>query len=96
MKHKAADSFWRDFKRLPKNYQKKAEKAFKLFSENQRHPSFETHPLRGTHNPKLYVGYLDDGYRFIFHYEHDAIVYRRIGKHEIEDEETRRRSKRKR
>jgi hypothetical protein len=68
---------------------KRARKAFELFKENPRHPAFETHPIRGTNNPKIIEGYLTKGYRFTFHYEDDIVVFRRIGKHDIVDQEAR-------
>lgn len=89
MAHKPTQRFWEDYRRLPDDIKKKARKAFRLFSQNPRHPSLETHYIRGTNNPKVYEGYIDRGYRFTFHYEEDAVVYRRIGPHSIVDEESR-------
>lgn len=89
MEYKALRSFWRDYRNLPPKLQEKAKKAFALFKQNPHHPSLQTHPIRGTSNPKIFEGYLDRGYRFTFHYEEGAVVFRRIGSHDIIDEEAR-------
>lgn len=89
MKHRALKSFWKDYEKLPEELKEKARKAFFLFKENPRHQSFQTHHIKGTGNPKIFEGYLDKGYRFTFHYEDDAAVFRRIGPHSIIDEEER-------
>ena len=89
MQYKYAESFRRDYRKLPEDIKAKASKALKLFAENSRHPSLKTHKIKGTKNPTVFEGYIDAGYRFTFHYEEDAVVYRRIGLHKIIDEEAR-------
>lgn len=89
MEYKATKSFWEDYKNLPPELKEKAKKNFELFKQNQRHPSLQTHHIKGTSNPKVYEGYLDKGYRFTFHYEEGSVVFRRIGSHGIIDEEAR-------
>ena len=89
MQHKPTKRFWKDYRRLPKDVQEKARKAFKQFAENPKHPSLKTHKIKGAKNPDVFEGYIDENYRFTFHYEPDAIVYRRIGPHSIIDEEAR-------
>jgi mRNA-degrading endonuclease RelE of RelBE toxin-antitoxin system len=37
--HKATPSFWKHYNELPKNVQKRAEKAFKQLKANPSHPS---------------------------------------------------------
>lgn len=89
MEYKTTKSFWEDYKALPPELQEKAKKNFELFKENPRHPSLQTHQIRGTDNPKIFEGYLDKGYRFTFEYGEDSVIFRRIGPHSIIDEEAR-------
>lgn len=77
------DSFWEDYKKLPKSIQKKVDKAVRIFPENRRHPSFASHKIKGTKNPTILECYLGKKYRFTFHYEGDFIVFRRVGDHSI-------------
>ena len=91
MRYILTEKFRRDLKQLPDEVRKKARKAIELFKENQRHPSLQTHKILGTSNPTKFEGYIDRkrGYRFTFHYEDDAVVFRRAGPHSIIDEEAR-------
>jgi mRNA-degrading endonuclease RelE of RelBE toxin-antitoxin system len=85
MIYKASKQFWKDYQELPPEIQKKAKNAFSQFKANPRHPSLETHPIRGTRNPKIFEGYITKSYRFTFHYDVDSVVFRRIGDHSIID-----------
>jgi hypothetical protein len=87
MRFKTADSFWQDYRGLPKGIKEKARRIHKQFVADPRHPSIKTHKIRGTSNPVIFEGYIDKGYRFTFHYEEDCIVFRRCGPHSIIDEE---------
>lgn len=89
MEFKTTKSFWRDYRNLTPELKERARKSFELFKENPQHPSFQTHIIKGTNNPKIFEGYLDKGNRFTFHYEEDCIVFRRIGPHNIVDKEAR-------
>lgn len=90
MRYKPLKSFWEDYAELTPELQERADKAFELFKENPRHPSLQTHHIRGTRKPKVYEGYVTKSCRFTFHYRGDTIVFRRIGPHSVIDEEARR------
>jgi mRNA-degrading endonuclease YafQ of YafQ-DinJ toxin-antitoxin module len=91
MKYKSTRKFQEDYQKLTPELKEKAKKVFRLFQDNPRHPSLQTHSIRGTKNPKIFEGYVDrnSGYRFTFHYEEDTVVFRRIGPHKIIDKEAR-------
>jgi mRNA-degrading endonuclease RelE of RelBE toxin-antitoxin system len=88
MKYERSKNFRRDFRKLPQHIQQKVLKALLLFEENPRHPSLQTHIIRGAGNPKVFEGYVDRNYRFTFHYEDDTVVFRRVGPHSIIDQES--------
>lgn len=89
MEHLPTNSFWEDYRDLPDEIKEKAKKAFELFKDNPRHPSFQTHKILGTGNPTVFEGYIDMHYRFTFYYDEDAIVYLAIGRHSIIDQASR-------
>jgi len=49
--------------------------------ENPRHPSLQTHPVRGTRG--VFEAYIDDGNRITFHYGKGHIVLRTHCNHDI-------------
>jgi mRNA-degrading endonuclease YafQ of YafQ-DinJ toxin-antitoxin module len=89
MHYRVQESFWEDFDQLPAEIKKKVRKVLRLFPENTRYPSFETHRIKGTRSPKRFEGYVDKKYRFTFHYEKNKLVFRRVGDHSIVDIESR-------
>ena len=89
MQYRVQPSFLEDFDQLPEEIKKKVRNVLRLFPENTRHPSFESHRIRGTKNPKRFEGYVDKKYRFTFHYEKNLLVFRRVGDHSIVDIESR-------
>lgn len=89
MEYKYLQSFRDDYKKLPPQIQERVKKALELFEQNQRHPSLQTHPIRGTSNPKIFEGYISKSYRFTFHYGEDSIIFRRVGPHNVVDQESR-------
>ena len=89
MKFRAARSFWRDYERLPERLKDKADEAFRKFRDNPRDPAFRIHKIRGTSKPEIFEGYLTHSYRFTFEIEGDTYIFRRIGPHDIIDEEER-------
>ncbi len=58
-------------------------KCVALLGENPRHPSLQTHPVRGTRNPKVFEAYVDMKNRVTFHWEGDTIVLRNNCHHDI-------------
>lgn len=60
-------------------------KKLPLFLENINHRSFRTKKVQGTKNPEIWEASLTMSYRFTFHFEEDAMVFRNIGTHAILD-----------
>jgi hypothetical protein len=52
-----------------------------LLGQNTRHPSLQTHPMRGTKG--VFEAYVDKKNRVTFHYESGKIVLRRNCDHRI-------------
>lgn len=80
MKFILTDSFKGDFRRLPKDIQRRAEKSLRLLTENFRHPSLRTKKIEGTGD--IWEARITRGYRFTFQIRNDAYVLRRVGSHE--------------
>jgi len=74
------------YNQLPDEVKAKVAKVFDLFRQNPRHPSLRVKKMRGLEN--IYEGRIDQDYRFTFHYEGDLVVFRKIGKHDILDDES--------
>lgn len=58
-------------------------KCVSLLGSNPRHPGLQTHPVRGTHNPKVFEAYVDKKNRVTFHWHEGRIVLRNNCNHEI-------------
>jgi hypothetical protein len=58
-------------------------KCVALLGENPRHPGLQTHPVRGTRNPKVFEAYVDMKNRVTFHWDGDTIVLRNNCHHDI-------------
>jgi mRNA-degrading endonuclease RelE of RelBE toxin-antitoxin system len=85
MKYIRTERFKKAAVKLPHEIQTKAAKAFLLFKDNPRHPSLGVKRVQGM--PDVWEGRIDIHYRFTFHYEGDACVFRNIGLHEIVERE---------
>lgn len=70
---------------LPEDKADLFEKKLPLFLENINHRSFRTKKVQGTKNPEIWESSLTMSYRFTFHFEEDAIVFRNVGTHAILD-----------
>lgn len=73
--------FKQDYKRLPKNIQKTADKQLSLLIENPRHPSLQIRKLRSDPTGKIWYGRISRDYRFTFEIEGEFYILRGIGKH---------------
>jgi mRNA-degrading endonuclease RelE of RelBE toxin-antitoxin system len=85
MKYIRTERFKKAAVKLPREIQTKAAKAFLLFKDNPHHPSLGVKRVQGM--PDVWEGRIDIHYRFTFHYEGDACVFRNIGLHEIVERE---------
>ncbi len=85
MKYKMTPEFREDYAALPEAIKAKVKRAFELFQQDPRHPSLHTKKIRGTEG--IFEGRIDRQYRFTFHYEGDAVFFRKVGPHHIIDEE---------
>ena len=68
-----------DYRALPGAIQDKADKAFRLFRDNPRHPSL--HAEKIDHKKDIWSARIDLNYRFTFQWIHDGIFIRRIASH---------------
>ena len=69
-----------DYKKLPLNIQKKADKQFIFLLTNYRHPSLRTRKMG---DKGLFEGRIDIHYRFTFQVEEENIYILIIGPHDI-------------
>ena len=87
MRFVRTDNFKRDFKKLPEEIKRSADKALFFFSENMRHPSLRTKKMEGqrdTHGRDIWEARVSRAYRFTFAIDHDLCILYRIGPHDIE------------
>jgi mRNA interferase RelE/StbE len=85
MRYRRTPEFIEEYEALPAKIKAKVKKAFKLFKENPRHSSLQTKKIQGVED--IYEGRIDRKYRFTFHYDGDTVVFRRIGPHDVVDQE---------
>lgn len=74
-------SFKKDYKKLPFDIQKIAEKQLKLFITNWRYPSLQTKKMKGFIN--IFEARVTADYRFTFQVFQDGYILRRIGRHDV-------------
>ena len=81
------EQFKADFKKLPDQINRRAEKAFRFFVENARHPSLRTKKMEGQFDHEgrnIWEARVTKNYRFTFAIEGDTYILYRIGSHDIE------------
>lgn len=78
--------FRKDYQGLPEDIRARADKQLALFVENPRHPSLRVQKIRGSRQTR-WEGRITRGYRFTFEWEGDTVFLRRMGTHEIIDQE---------
>lgn len=76
-----ADSFVRDYVRLPDQVRAFVEKAIRRLAENPRHPSLSLRKMRGLKD--VAEARITRGYRLTFNWQHDVITFRHVGTHDI-------------
>ena len=74
-------SFIRDYRALPDQLQKTADKKLKLLLSNQRHPSLNIKKMQDPRD--IWEGRITQGYRFTFQMEGEVVILRRLGTHDI-------------
>ncbi len=79
-------AFQKDFQDLPEEIRAQAEKQLALFVENPQHPSLGVKRIRGGQASR-WEGRITRRHRFTFDQEGEFVVLRRIGTHEIIDQE---------
>lgn len=70
----------KDYKKLPLNIQKKADKQFSILTDNYRHSSLRTRKMGGSN---IYEARIDIHYRFSFQVEGEGMYILIIGPHDI-------------
>jgi len=80
MKIIRADSFKRDYKKLPDKVKKQTDKALQLLIANLFHPSLRAKKIKSGEN--IREARVTKDYRFSFEIRGDTYILRRIGKHE--------------
>ncbi len=81
----ADEDFWRLYASLPKDIQKAAKKAFRLFQQNPDHPSLLFKPLQG--DSDFYSARINAKYRAVGQRDGAVIVWFWIGSHADFDKE---------
>lgn len=76
------DSFLNDFRALPKDIQKRAEKALRLLTTNPRHPSLHVHKME-PRREGIWEARVTVSYRITFTAAPNELILRRIGTHSI-------------
>ena len=74
-------SFDRDYARLPRDIQERADKQLALLLANPRHPSLQLKKMTGRGD--IWEGRVTRDYRFTFVVEGDTYALRRIGSHDV-------------
>jgi mRNA-degrading endonuclease RelE of RelBE toxin-antitoxin system len=78
---RVAKRFQREYSELPKNIQRKVDKAIRLLAGNMRYPSLHTKPVQGA--PGVYEARVDDQYRMTYErLPGDILQLRVVGLHD--------------
>jgi len=80
VKIRRTNSFPKDYRGLAAEHRAQGDKQLTLLLENPRHPSLRLKKLKGT---QVFEIRISKGYRLTFGYEHDALVLRRVGTHDL-------------
>ena len=80
MKSLTTDRFWDCYNDLPKNIQERAQKAYRLFSQNHKHPSLRFKKVMD--QPEVYSVRITQAYRTLGVKSDDHIIWFWIGSHD--------------
>lgn len=81
MKIILAKPFKDDFRKLPKNVQRRTERVLQLLVDNSRHPSLYTKKMEGVNN--IWETRVTYHYRLTFQVSTEVLILRRVGTHDI-------------
>ena len=81
MKLTRTEWFLRDYKKLPPNIRKQADRKLGYLAENIHHPSLRVKRVRK--HKGIFEGSITKKYRFLFAIVPDAYILLRVGKHDI-------------
>ena len=73
--------FKKQYQALPKDIQQTFNEKLRLFLEDTSHPSLRVKKIQGTKD--IWEASITMKYRFTFHFEADAVIFRAIGTHDI-------------
>ena len=73
--------FKKQYQALPKDIQQAFNDKLRIFLDDTLHPSLRVKKIQGTKG--VWEGSVTMKYRFTFHFEENAVVFRAIGTHDI-------------
>lgn len=75
-----SERFARQYERLPRTIQRKADKALRLLDADFRHPGLRSHPVEGVKG--VFEAYVDARYRMTFERHGNALLMRNVDNHD--------------
>jgi hypothetical protein len=79
------DAFKRTLRKKTPAMQAAVAECVARLGENPRHPSLQTHPVRGVRGGGVFEAYIDQANRLTFHWDGAAIVLRNNCNHTVID-----------
>ena len=74
------ERFVKQYERLPKTIQRKADKALRLLDSDFRHPGLRSHPVEGVR--EIFEAYVDAKYRMTFERHGNVFILRNVDNHD--------------
>ncbi len=74
------ERFVKQYERLPKTVQRKADKALRLLDKDFRHPGLRSHPVEGVR--EIFEAYVDAKYRMTFERHGNVLIMRNVDNHD--------------
>ncbi len=74
------ERFVKQYERLPKTVQRKADKALRLLDEDFRHPGLRSHPVEGV--TEIFEAYVNAKYRMTFERHGNVFIMRNVDNHD--------------
>lgn len=79
--YRFSKKFKKQYQSMPKEIRQLFNEKLALFLEDMSHPSLRVKKIQGTANG--WEGSVTMKYRFTFHFEGEAVVFRAIGTHDL-------------